>query len=208
MRILLHPRPSGPGAGAAGRAAFTLAEIMVAMGIFSLALVGALYSHLFGMRIQGITQTKLSSTQGARFALNWVRDEIRTAKSIEIGTGSDTSFTEVGLNLPQVGNAIQIYATTNTNSFVRYYLDDSADALKRLESGATTSTVVASHITNRMAFRAEDFRGNILTNNQNNRVILMSLEFYQLQYPVVRIGPGNLYDYYRLQTKITRRALE
>src|SRR5688572_3043850 len=133
MRIFLHPKSSGPRAMDAGQAAFTLPEIMVAMGIFALAVAGALYAHLFGLRMQGITQSKLSSTEGARLALNQVRDEIRMAKTVEIGNGNAASFAEIGLNLPQRGNAVQVYATTNTNSFVRYYLDDREDNLKRIE---------------------------------------------------------------------------
>jgi prepilin-type N-terminal cleavage/methylation domain-containing protein len=207
MRIPLHSEPLEPGTIAARRAAFTLTEIMVAMAIFALAIGGAIYAHLFGLRMHGITQSKLSSTQGAQSTLNRVKDEIRTAKIVDIGNGNAASFSEIGLNLLQKGNAVQIYATTNTNTFVRYYLDDAKDELRRVESGVAGSAVVAAFITNQVAFQAEDYRGNVLTNNQNNRVIRMTLEFYQLQYPMVKIGPGKLYDYYRLQTKITRRAL-
>ncbi|HKS37125.1 MAG TPA: prepilin-type N-terminal cleavage/methylation domain-containing protein [Verrucomicrobiae bacterium] len=208
MRIpLTHQRPE-PGAIAAQRAAFTLTEIMVAMAIFALAIGGAIYAHLFGLRMHGITQSKLSSTQGAQSTLNRVKDEIRTAKIVEIGNGTATSFAEIALNLPQRGNAVQIYATTNTNTFVRYYLDDAKDELRRVQSGVAAPTVVAAYITNQVPFQAEDYRGTVLTNNQNNRVIKMTLEFYQLQHPTVKIGPGSLYDYYRLQTRITRRALK
>jgi hypothetical protein len=48
----------------------------------------------------------------------------------------------------------------------------------------------------------------VLTNNFNNRVIGVTLEFFQLQNPTVPIGPGSVFDYYRLRTKITRRAIE
>ena len=87
-------------------------------------------------------------------------------------------------------------------------MDPKESALKSMASGSSAATVVASFVTNALVFRAEDFLGNVLTNNQDNRVIKMTLEFYQLQYPIVRIGPGYLYDYYRLQTRITRRAIE
>jgi type II secretory pathway pseudopilin PulG len=207
MRILPinpldRPLPS------AARRAFTLAEIMIAGAIFSLALMGVIYSHLFGLRLQGITQSKLASTEGARFALNRVKDEIRTAKTVIVGDGNSASFAEVPMGQPQAGNALQIYATTNTNTFVRYFLDDNADALKRYDSISSRTETVASCVTNSVAFRAEDYLGRALTNSQDNRVIRMTLEFYRLQYPMVKIGPGNLFDYYRLQTRISRRALE
>ena len=68
--------------------------------------------------------------------------------------------------------------------------------------------VVAEYITNSVVFTLEDFRGTNLTSSQNNRVIGLKMQFYQIQFPVTMIGPGNYYDYYQLQTKITRRTLE
>jgi prepilin-type N-terminal cleavage/methylation domain-containing protein len=207
MKVLLFNAANRPLATTARRA-FTLTEVMVASAVFSLAIIGVIYSHLFGLRMQGITQSKLASTENARFALNRVKDEIRTAKTVAVGDGNGASFTEVPIGQVQVGNAVQIYATTNTNSFVRYFLDDNADALKRYDSASKQTETVAGYVTNSVVFRAEDYRGNTLTNSQDNRVIRMTLEFYRLQYPLVKIGPGNLYDYYRLQTRITRRAID
>ena len=68
--------------------------------------------------------------------------------------------------------------------------------------------VVARFVTNQFVFQAEDFRGNVLTNNDNNRVIKMTLEFFQWEYPIATIGQGSLYDYYRIQTRVTRRMIE
>jgi len=34
----------------------------------------------------------------------------------------------------------------------------------------------------------------------------MKLQFFQIQYPIIRIGPGNYYDFYQLSTKITKRT--
>jgi len=39
-------------------------------------------------------------------------------------------------------------------------------------------------------------------------VIRMMLEFYQWEYPLAAAGQGAMYDYYRLQTRITRRLIE
>ncbi len=80
--------------------------------------------------------------------------------------------------------------------------------LKRIPSGVASATVIASAISNQVVFTAEDFSGTILTNNANNRVIGLALQFFQLEYPTVSIGPGSLYDFYQLRTKITRRTLE
>ena len=59
-----------------------------------------------------------------------------------------------------------------------------------------------------MVFSSEDYTGAVLRSNINNRVISLTLQFYQLQYPTVSIGPGQLYDFYQLRTKITPRAFE
>jgi hypothetical protein len=66
---------------------------------------------------------------------------------------------------------------------------------------------VANSISNNLVFSAEDYSGSILTNNENNRVIGVTLAFFQLQYPSIPIGPGSIYDFYQLRTKITRRTV-
>lgn len=191
-----------------GVRAFTLPEMMTVVALFSLLLGGVLSSQLLGMRMYRISETKLSATANARRALDRVRNEIRSGKMLLVGNGDDASFTLIADNQPHIGNALQIYPTTNTSSFVRYYLDADENCLKRLVSGSGEAQVVANYITNRLVFQAEDFAGHILTNNQNNRVIRLMLEFYQWEFPVARVGHGGMYDYYRLQTRITRRTIE
>lgn len=196
------------GAGRREERAFTFTELMVTMSLMLMVLSGVLLAHLFGVRLFGITKAKLGANQEARRAISLLIDEIRTGKLVKIGSGNLSSFTEVSPEASQVGSALQIYPTTSTNSFIRYFWDSSSKQLKRTTNGSTAIEIVANSITNEMVFRAEDFRGNILTNNENNRVIALDLQFYQIQYPIVIIGPGQYYDYYQLRTKITRRALE
>jgi prepilin-type N-terminal cleavage/methylation domain-containing protein len=188
--------------------AFTLAEMVVVMAVFSLLSLCLISSHMFGLRLYQISQTKLAATADGRKALNQVRDRIREGKIVQVGTGSATYFTNVVDNLPQIGNAIQIYPTTNLNVFTRIYLDSSDSNLKMVTGNGQQPEIVARFITNNLVFRAEDFRGTVLTNDDNNRVIRMTLEFYQWEYPVATIGQGGMYDYYRLQTRITRRLIE
>lgn len=109
---------------------------------------------------------------------------------------------------PQQGNAIQIYPSTDTNSFIRYYWDSSDKRWKRTTNGSIAACVVANAIRNSILFSAEDHFGNVLATPQNNRVIGMTLEFFQIAYTVVNICPGGVYDYYRLHSRITRRCLE
>jgi hypothetical protein len=192
----------------AGQAAFTLAEIMTAMGLFSLVVIGVVYSQLFGMRMFNITATRLSASDSARKVLDSVRDDIRSGKLLYVGNGDSTHFTNIAFNGLRQGNALQIYPTTATNVFIRYYLDTASQSLRRTASGSTQVQVLAPYLTNKIAFVAEDFAGHTVTNDQNNRVIRMDLDFYQWEFPVARVGAGAFYDYYHLQTRMTRRTLE
>ena len=189
-------------------AAFTFTELMVASTLLMMVLAGLLAAHLFGMRMVEITKAKLGANDEARQAISLMMQEIRSGKLVKIGSGNLTNFTEVPVDTPQQGSAVEIYPTASTNQYVRYFWDEDSQKLKRTTNGATSVSIVANSITNNIVFAAEDSVGNVLTNNKNNRVIALTLQFYQIQYPIVRIGPGEYYDFYQLRTKITRRALE
>jgi hypothetical protein len=192
----------------AGESAFTLVELATAMAASLLVVLAVICSQLAGMRMNIATQSKLNATHNARAVLNRVRDEIRSGRILVVGSGDDTRFTHVTANSPQEGNALQIYPTADTNTFVRYYLDRAGRKLKRVASGNSQATEIAGCITNQLVFRAEDYRGNTLTNDQNNRVIKMTLEFYQWEFATMGGAGSGLYDYCRLETKITRRVIE
>ena len=181
---------------------------MIALTILTMVLSGVLSCHLFGVRMLEITKAKLGASDEARKAVGLMSSEIRSAKWIRIGDGGASSFTEITDGTLQKGSAIQIHGSTNTNYFVRYYWDSLDNRLKRRDQDGNDYTVVANFITNSLVFTSEDHMGTTLTNNQNNRVIGLLLQFYQIQYPIIPIGPGNYYDYYQLRTRITRRTLE
>ena len=207
MKLTVNPsfRPRGHFGAVC---AFTLPEIMIVMAIFSLVIAGLISAQIFGMRMVTISETKLSATATGRRALNAVRDEIRARKILVVGNGDNSTFTSIADNTPQVGNALEIYPTTNKANFVRYYIDPVEERLKRVVSGSSNIQVVANFVTNELAFAAEDFRGNILTRNRNNRVIRLNLDFFRWEFPVATAGSGGLYDYYHLQTRISRRTIE
>ena len=188
--------------------AFTLTEIMVAMTVLLLGITGVVSVHLFGLRMVEISKAKLGASDDARRAISLMNTEVRSARIVRVGSGDLGGFTEIAPNTLQRGSALQVYPTLNTNEFVRYFWDHADKRLKRTTNGASAALVVANAITNSLVFQAEDYQGNILTNNQNNRVIALTLQFYQLMYPKVTIGPGNYYDSYQFRTRITRRALE
>ncbi len=188
--------------------AFTLPEVLIASTIMIMVLAGVLACQAFGMRLFQLSKAKLGASDDARKAINLLSTEIRAAKTIKIGNSNLglSDFTECAPGQLQVGSAVQIYGTTNTNSFVLYYRNSNSNQLQRTDSATKTPTVVASYITNSTPFACEDAFGNTLTNSQNNRVIAFKLQFYQLQYPTVNIGGGSYFDYYQISTKTTPRV--
>ena len=187
--------------------AFTLTELMVTIVVFSFLVLAGVYSHVLGLKMSAFTQTKLTATHNARAALNETREAIRAARMVSVGNGTSNTFALVTGTNAQQGNAVQVYPTTATNNFVRFYVDTSKQTLNRVVSGSTNVQVLANCITNTIPFHVEDFSGNTLTNSQNNRVICMTFELYQFEFAVLQPGSRAFYDYYRLQTKVARRAI-
>ena len=191
-----------------GADAFTLVELMVTMALFIVVIGGVIFSHITGLKMYEITKAKLGANDQTRTALGLLMSEVRSAKTIDIGVLSGATFTEIADGSPQQGTALQILPTTSTNTYIRYYLDTSDKKLKRTTSSVSTPDIIAENITNTVVFTSEDYAGTVLTQSQNNRVLGVTLQFYQIQYPIVRIGAGQYYDFYQLKTRITRRALE
>jgi hypothetical protein len=189
-------------------AGFTFNELMVSISLLMMVMAGVVSAHLFGVRLFEITKAKLGANEEARRAISLLTEEIRTAKLVKVGDGGLSTFTPISPAQEQKGSAIQIYQTTDTNNFIRYFWDSADSRLKRTTNGSTAVSIVANSVTNQLVFTAEDFNGRILRGNENNRVIGLTLQFYQIAYPIIAIGPGQYYDFYQLRTKITRRALE
>ncbi len=190
------------------RQAFTLVEIMTATGLFSLVVIGVVYSQLFGLRLFNVTSAKLSAADNARKVLNVMRDDIRSGKLLYVGNGNAVNFTNISGSGARQGNALEIYPTTATNVYIRYFLDPASQCLSRTSIPGGGIQVLAPFLTNQIAFRAEDYAGNVLTNDQNNRVIKIVMDFYQWEFPKAQTGGGSYYDYYHLQTRVSRRAID
>jgi prepilin-type N-terminal cleavage/methylation domain-containing protein len=202
MKFISHiPSLQTPVCGKAIRA-FALPELMTAMAIFSLVIAGTLSSQIFGLRMYRISEAKLTVASDGRRVLNTVRNEIWSGKLLYVGNGDDSSFKLMADNTPHIGNALRICATTDTNSYVHYFLDASDSCLKRTVSSNSQVQVIARNITNELVFQAEDFQGNVVANYQNNRVIKMTLQMHKPEWA------NALSEYYQLQTRVARRATE
>jgi len=205
--------PAGAGRGRWARA-FTLAEMMVAMFIFVFMVLGVIYVWMFGMRYDQLALSKLGASDKSRMSFDLLTGDIRAAKWWKVGTGNDTSFTACGNATNQIGNAIKLSSSADTNStaFIIYYFDTNACQLCRLSNGLPAIQIIANSLTNSgilgngptntsMTFHAEQYNGTFAQDWQYKYAIVTTMEFCQYQYPLTKVGPGYYYNYYRIQLK-------
>jgi prepilin-type N-terminal cleavage/methylation domain-containing protein len=189
-------------------AGFTLSELLIAMALFTVLLGGLVGASLYGMRMFQAAELKANASDGARKGLLRLVGDIRSARLTKVGTFASGQFTEVAEGQLKRGNALQLFLTTDTNLFLLYYRDGNDNKLKLKYSLLNGAQELAHSVSIDQIFQAEDYRGNVLTNSQNNLVIRLNLEFFQTQYPVAAIGTNSLFDYYKFETCVTRRNLE
>ena len=202
MRLRAPVSSSGRSAAVVLAAAFTLPEMLIAITLFMLLVVGIISANLFGLRMYQIAENKLDASDRARKAVGKMTDEIRTCKSTWVGSVSNGVFVARLDGEIQTGGGLMICPGTNTANYIMYFLNPTDRSFRRTTSVPVTTSIVARNVTNSVVFCAEDHLGNVLSNNQNNRVIHVALEFYQ------KPRQGVAADYYKLETSVTRRVLE
>jgi prepilin-type N-terminal cleavage/methylation domain-containing protein len=181
---------------------FTLPEVLIASTVLLLLVSGIVFANLFGLSMFRITETKLNATNEARKTLGRMANEIRTCKSTWIGNVTNGVFVALLDGETQQGSGLLIYPTTNAANYIVYFVNPSDKTFRRTTSTPGNATALAGSITNSVIFRAQDYLGKVLTNNQNNRVIHLDLEFHQPKRQL------QIADHYKLETSVTRRALE
>jgi hypothetical protein len=174
---------------------------MVAVAVFSFVVIGVLSANLFGLRMFQLTENKLAANDAARKIIGKVTDDIRNCKTSCIGDVTNGLFVSVADGQPQSGTAVLVNPTTNLADFIIYFLNGPDSTFRRTTSAGTIA-ILARSITNKVVFRAQDYLGNVLTNNQNNRVIHLDLEFFQPK------RQGVVSDYYKMEAAVTRRSLQ
>lgn len=191
----------------------TLVEMMVGVSVFTMIILAVVGVQIFSMRVYTLGATKLSATSAARITLNGIRDAVRSAKNVYVGNFTNgTGFSLIPAGNLQEGNALAIaYTNTaNTNYFI-YYLDTTlpTNTLFSISNNLqSTLHVEAFYVTNYYCFYAEDYQGNVQVNYVNNPVFHVILQFDQWEYPIGFVGSNaiNAYDFYRLTTRVMRRA--
>ena len=219
MKILPVPKPVPAGAHRARRAqAFTLAEMMVAVFISVFMVLGIIYTWMFCLRFDEVVCSKLGASDKSRIGFDQLTSDIRSSKWWKIGSGANNgttlTFAACGNATNQVGNAIQLSLSSDTNStaYVIYCFDTNACSLYRQTNGVQTIQIIAQNLTNSgilgngltntsMTFHAEQYNGAFAQDWQYKYTIVTTMEFCQYQYPLTKVGPGYYYDYYRIQLK-------
>jgi hypothetical protein len=145
-------------------------------------------------------------------------------------TDNSGNFTPYqGTNLA-VGNAIQIYSTTNGSAnwitgpypapYDIFYLQTnnpngvSSNNLMWIAVSSSNTTYTANlttYITNLDVFATMNCWGIISSNEiDDNWIYTVKFQFYQWEYPIAVISSNvaaNAYDYYQLRTRVCRRSL-
>ena len=203
MKIFLSSRPR-----ARSVAGFTLLEILMATAIFGLVIGGMIYSHVIGGRLYQLTLAKLGGTDEARRALGWIEMDVRAARLLDIGSGSAASFAPALSGAVQRGNALQLSFTTNSASYVRYFVDAPSGTLYRQLSWEARPRALAQHLTDPQIFLGEDYVATPQTGENDATVVRVLLTFSQLTYPRVNVGATNFFESFQIQTRITRRLTD
>lgn len=180
---------------------FTLPEVLIASTIFVLMVGGVIIANLFGLRMFQMAQTKTNVTTWSRLTMEKMQNEIHACNSAQLGSVSNGLFTGLLDGEPQQCSGLLIYPSTNTNSYILYFVNPADQTLRRTTDQPDSTVILASAVTNTLPFSAQDMSGNILTNNFNNRVIHVALEFYQPAYFMQSA------DYYRFETSVKQRVV-
>jgi prepilin-type N-terminal cleavage/methylation domain-containing protein len=201
MKLFVVPQRRIPGLLRA-TTGFTLPELLVAISIFSIVLTGVLLAHLYGLRMFQVTRTTLNATDDTRKVMTRMANEIRSCRTMAIGNVKAGKFAALLDGEVQQGTALMVHPSTNASSFIIYFVNPSDDTFRRTTSTPGSAVILAESVTNSIAFSARSYSGTVSTNTLNNRIIHINLEFYQPQLHLQKA------DYYKLETSVTRRALE
>ena len=169
------------------------------MTLFSLVIMAVLACHFAGLEFNEFVRPKVQNAQYARQTLSRIIEQVRCADHTQVGTGTKTSFTPVGVNTPQAGNALRIYPTTNATPYIYYYQDSFNSTIQMTPVSSSNEQTIASMVTNTTVFSMENFSGTVLSNNANNAVLSMLLQMLR---PSDKSGMS---DAYQVRAKTTRR---
>jgi hypothetical protein len=189
---------------------FTLAELMIASATLVMVFGAVIAINLWGLAMTQRSEIWLLTSDDSRRSMGMLHEDVRTASTIYVGTGNLGGFTNAGASNLQAGNAMKIYASTNTNKWTLYYYDAPSSTLYRTNWDGTSvgdfRIVSANPVTNdNYIFTMQDYLGNVLSNATPYPVIGVYLSFTALQNPQIEIAPGSPVDFYQINSRIAPR---
>jgi hypothetical protein len=126
--------------------AMTLPEMLVNLGLFTIAALALITVNLFGLFQDELINSALGASDQARVNFNQMLDEIRSGKNVQIGSGNYTNFVAITNGLQQ-GDTIQIWPTTNLNFYIYYYFVTNAPTNSAWLMRATVTNLLATNAT-------------------------------------------------------------
>lgn len=192
----------------------TLIEMIFTMSMLVVVVMALMAAHLVGLRESQWVESKSGASDTSRRLLNQLPVDIRSSKMWFVGNMSGTNFNII-TNSSQ-GTALKLFQTTNGSVAILYYFDlvnsnNSDGHLVRVSTTNWNPIVVASNLVNWLgggySFAVEDYNGHAATNDADSmsykRIIHTSLQFCQFQYPLTAVGTNGLYDYYKIEFRVT-----
>jgi hypothetical protein len=194
--------------------ASTLVEMMFAAAILIMVVAALLAAHMMGLREYQLVDSKAGASDTSRTVLNQLPVDIRSSKMWAIGNGDSSSFTKIPNGSSQQGTALRLFPTTNNSTpYIQYYFDltdsnNSNGKLMRFTSSSTTPVCLASNLVNWLgggySFTAENYRGDMVSDATSYKnVIHTRLQFCKFLYPLTVVGTNGLYDYYKIEFRVT-----
>ena len=196
---------------------FTLVEVMIASTLMLMVVAGLMAANMVGLREDQLMESKQGASDSSRYAINQMMQDIRSAKGYDIGSYWDgTNFTVITNGFLQ-GPDLRIYTTVNNSNqninasqYTIYYFDTSQAAAGNgklyrtaLNSGVATTTLVTSNLINTLWFTSESYYGYTQTVRTYKGVVHTTLQFSEFLYPLTMVGSNCLYNYYRIDCRVT-----
>lgn len=198
---------------ARARRAFTLVEALITSATLVIVLGSVVMCNLYGLSMAVRQQIWLGASDDAAGAIGTLMEDIRSATSLEVGSYSNSVFTQTASTGQQSGNALMIFTNSSTLPWILYYYDSTSNNLVRSNYygpsvNGDSKLVSANPITNDVThpiFTEVDYTGTALSNASPLTAVTIYLSFTKLQDPDIVIESGSSVDLYQIITTVSPR---
>jgi len=196
-----------------GCRAFTLVEALITSATLVIVLGSVIMCNLFGLSMAARQQIWLGASDDAAQAVGTLMQDVRSAVTLQVGTFTNSVFTQTASSGQQSGNALMVFTNSSTLPWILYYYDSKSNNLVRSNYYGTgvagdVRLVSANPITNDMThpiFTEVDYTGTALSNATPLSAVSIYLSFTKLQDPDIVIQSGSTVDLYQIVTTVSPR---